>query len=379
MLRPALHDDEGGWWPTGVAGGGESFLDKLGMTGEAGAMGNDVGSDDGSRNRCGGRRRAIPRPARHDEGLSDVDLRVLRDIANRVLPKLGRSVVERTAAGVSTPIYRVRRGGTTLYLRLAETAEDSLGPEVLVHRCLRARGVLVPEVVHFEPFHEALNRSVMITTEIPGTPLTEAPRGIDLRPILIAAGRDLAQVAALEVAGFGWIRRDEPAATHLTAELPTLRDFVLTDLGVHLAVARRFLTAQEIRAVEIAIDRDTGWLDVAAGRLAHGDLDATHIYQRDGRYTGIIDFGEIRGADTLYDLGHVALHDGERLTTPLLPDLVAGFGGVIALPEDHAARIRRWSIIIGVRALARVADRPAERYRDHLVRAIRAALATGSS
>lgn len=40
------------------------------------------------------------------------------------------------------------------------------------------------------------------------------------------------------------------------------------------------------------------------GYLAHGDFDTTHIYQDNGRYTGIIDFGEIRGADRWYDLGY---------------------------------------------------------------------------
>lgn len=282
--------------------------------------------------------------------------------------------MERTATGVSTPVYRLRRGRTTLYLRLAEHAGASLAPEVLVHRLLRERGVLVPEVVHFEPLHEGLSRSLMVTTEIPGTPITEAAAGTDLGPILIAAGRDLAAIAGLEVAGFGWVRRDRLAAANLAAELPTLRAFVLDNLEPQLAIARRFLTAQEILAVDAAVDRDTGWLDVAPGRLAHGDFDATHIYQQDGRYIGIIDFGEIRGADRFYDLGHAAFHDGERAPAPLLSDLMAGFGAVMELPADHAVRIRRWSIIIGVRVLARIADRPHRAYRDHLVGAIRAAL-----
>jgi len=282
--------------------------------------------------------------------------------------------VERTATGVSTPVYRLRRDGTTFYLRLAERAEASLAPEVLVHQRLRERGVLVPEIVQFDPFHEGLGRSMMVTTEIPGIPITDAPPGTDLRPVLIAAGRDLAAIAGLEVVGFGWIRRDRLAAANLAAELPSLRDFVLDGLESQLAIARHVLTATEIRAVEWAVDRDTGWLDVAPGRLAHGDVDASHIYQRDGHYSGIIDFGEIRGADRCYDLGHVALHDGEHVPTPLLPDLLAGFSTITALPADHVARIRCWSIIIGVRVLTRVADRPG-RYQNHLVAAIRAALA----
>lgn len=69
----------------------------------------------------------------------DSERGALGEIAARVLPGSGRPAVERTASGVSTPVYRIRRGGTTLYLRLAEGPEASLAPEALVHGLLRAR------------------------------------------------------------------------------------------------------------------------------------------------------------------------------------------------------------------------------------------------
>ena len=78
---------------------------------------------------------------------------MLCEIATGVLPGSGRPTVERAEAGVSTPVYRISRGGTTLYLRLAEGPGAGLAPEALAHDLLRALGVRVPEVIHFEPFN----------------------------------------------------------------------------------------------------------------------------------------------------------------------------------------------------------------------------------
>jgi aminoglycoside phosphotransferase (APT) family kinase protein len=193
--------------------------------------------------------------------------------------------------------------------------------------------------------------------------------------VLAAAGRDLAVINGVGVAGFGWVRRDRPAVARLEAELPTLRAFALGDLEAHLAVLPAFLDADEVRAIRRVVGRRDAWLDADRAVLAHGDLDATHIYHRNGAYTGIIDFGEIRGTDRLYDLGHFALHDGETIPYPVLPHLLRGYGEVVPLPPDHEPGIRLWSLLIGVRALARSAKRPRAASQDHLARAIRRALA----
>ena len=304
-----------------------------------------------------------------------VDVGVLRDLAERLFPGSARLVVERTESGVSTPVYRLRRGEATRYLRLAEGPEASLAPEVLAHDVLRSRGVRVAQVVHFEPFNQDVGRSVMVTTEIPGRSLAEHHQGIDVGAVLAAAGRDLALINRVAVSGFGWVRRDRPGAARLEAEAPTLRGFALGNLEADLTALPAFLVADEIGAVRRTVGRCEGWLNADRAVLAHGDLDATHIYHQDGGYTGIIDFGEIRGADPLYDLGHFALHDGETIPDAVLPHLVQGYGEVTCLPADHEPRIQFWSLLIGVRALARSADRPQTAYQDHLARAIRRSLA----
>jgi len=318
-------------------------------------------------------------------GRPDLDPRAVRDVAARLVPGAGPVVVARAAEGGSTPVYRVRRdggggengaGGETFYLRVAEGPTASLAPEALVHRLLRERGARVPEVVAFEPFAETLQRSVMVTTAIPGEPIARTRGTSQLRPVLVAAGRDLARVNDLAVEGFGWIRRDEGPAGRLAAERPTLRAFALEDYEGGLARLRGTLLPEAtLRAIRrVVADRDA-WLDVDRAHLAHGDFDATHIFHSEGRYTGIIDFGEIRGADRRYDLGHFVLHDGERLPEPMLPCLIEGYRDVAPLAEADERRLHLWALLIGVRALARSVERPNAAYQAHLAAAIRRSLA----
>ena len=288
----------------------------------------------------------------------------------------GRLVVEWATGGVSTPVYRVQRGDETFYLRLAESREANLAPEALVHRLLRERGVRVPDVVYFDPFDEALGRSVMVTTAIAGSPLAESDPSTDIAAVLAAAGRDLAVVNSLPVAGFGWIKREGRTAGRMVAELPTYRQFALEDLEQRLDWLRQgWLTSEETEAIRRVVAENDARFDEDRSNLAHGDFDVSHIYHKHGEYTGMIDFGEIRGTDQLYDLAQFALHDGERLPPGLLPHLLAGYGEVTALPEDHAQWIALSSLLIGVRALARSIGRPPAAYQTHLAGAIRRSLA----
>jgi aminoglycoside phosphotransferase (APT) family kinase protein len=299
----------------------------------------------------------------------------LRDIADQALPGTSQLRVERMTSGASTPVYRIQRDAVTCYLRLAEEPGASLAPEVLVHQWLSERGVRVPEVVYFEPFNENLQRSVMVTTEIAGRSLADHHCGIDVARVLVAAGGDLAAINAIPVSGFGFVRRDHPHATSLEGEFPTWREFALGELEAHFAALPVFLDGDEIATIRRLVNAHASLLDTEQAVLAHGDFDVTHIYHLDGDYSGIIDFGEIRGADPLYDLGHFALHDGEIIPDSLLPHLLAGYHQVTRLVPDHEYRIRLGSLLIGVRALARSAARPRSAYQNHLVRAVRHAVA----
>ncbi len=282
------------------------------------------------------------------------DLRAVHRLATAYFPRGAAPQIERAAGGGSTFVYRIMRGDECFYLRVLPEIGDSFAPEARAHALLRQMGVSVPDVLAYEHRHAELGLSVMLTTEIAGEPLSRSMGEIERAAILFESGRELARINSIPVSGFGWIRRDSPAVTALSAELPTNSDFLLGELAADLALlSSRGLAQVERVAIEAAAARCTTLLDTSQGWLAHGDFDPTHIYGQDGRYTGIIDLGEMRGADRAYDLGHFALRAWEANRSSDLGALLAGYATVSPLSRDAGQRIALIALLIGVRASAR--------------------------
>lgn len=107
--------------------------------------------------------------------------------------------------------------------------------------------------------------------------------------------------------------------------------------------------------------------DRSSGYLAHGDFNTTHIYVDSVHHklAGCIDFGELRGADPYYDLGHLLLHDGESGRPSLFPDILSGYADVTPLPTGIMAQVRMQAVVIGARALALKLDRPSALAKYH--------------
>jgi aminoglycoside phosphotransferase (APT) family kinase protein len=295
-----------------------------------------------------------------------INIYLIETLVTQVFPCTVPSWVERVEEGVSTYVYRVHRGNELFYLRVLPEVNASFTPEVYVHEMLRAKDVKVPEVVYFEHYNEAVQRSVMVTTAIKGKHIGHYPVNEVPRNVLVEAGKDLAVINSISVQGFGWIKRDSSKVTALEAELPTYRAFVFEQLEEDLAfLGKLVLNSREIEAIWEIIDRCDAWLDVEQAWLAHGDFDATHIYQEHGCYTGIIDFGEIRGGDPFYDLGHFQVHDGETLPARMLPYLLEGYREVVQLPQDYEQRIYFSSLLIAIRTLARSMKKRTVDFRKH--------------
>jgi aminoglycoside phosphotransferase (APT) family kinase protein len=281
-------------------------------------------------------------------------LDMVRSLAEQVFPALPGLRLEPVTEGVSTYVYRVRQGHTVYYLRILPELDAGFAPEVFVHRHLREQGIRVPDVVYFEHYNPRLRRSVMVTTEIKGEPIGHGGDPVALREVMVAAGRDLATINRTPVDGFGWIRRDEPETAMLRAEFTTYRELIhqRVDPSIALLASTGVLDRLELDAIQKIIDHYDHCFDITQAYLAHGDFDGTHIYHVGGSYTGIIDFGEIRGTDPRYDLGHFNIEQA-----PLLPDLLAGYTEVVALPADAWQRIQLASLLIALARLARRVQR----------------------
>jgi Ser/Thr protein kinase RdoA (MazF antagonist) len=258
--------------------------------------------------------------------------------------------VIRVTTGVSTWVYRIATPRGICYLRVLPEAGASFAPEVFVHQELRTREVTVPEVLGWEEYHPAFKRSIMLTAELAGVALADCTTLPDQAAILIEVGRALAQMSALPVAGFGWIDRTPQRPAGLRAPFSSAQAWLEDELREPLEglAADSAFGGSVTKAVQIALGELAERLGEAPACLAHGDLDPTHIFVAGEHYSGLIDFGEIRGAHQCYDLGHFAVSHPD-----LLPPLLAGYTERATLPADATRQIALTALLIAARRVGR--------------------------
>jgi aminoglycoside phosphotransferase (APT) family kinase protein len=279
------------------------------------------------------------------------DLDVLTGLVRAAFPRASSVSIGRASGGRVAVVYRATVDGVRYYLRLAEEPGEDLTTDALVLERLRGLDVRVPGVVAASPSTAAFPRSWMIMTEVPGRSIAQGGTDDEARQAAIAAGRDVAVLNSVPVAGFGWLRRD--GSEQLTAELPSYGQFAGSYLPnpwpgrLSELFDRRQLDVLHALA---AAEKDR---PLRGGHLVHGDLDVTHIYAHAGRYSGIIDFGEMRGADSCFDLGHFLLHDGETRPARLFSSFLRGYLQVSPLADGHCEAIRTSAILLGLRQLSR--------------------------
>jgi aminoglycoside phosphotransferase (APT) family kinase protein len=283
----------------------------------------------------------------------DLEPAAVEALLSRVFGTSTPLAYHRTPDGVSTQVYRVMRGGETFYLRVAEEADENLETDAELHRRLHDAGVKVARVVHVEAFHTPIGRSVMVTTEVPGRSLADRPAPVAIAESVVReAGADLAVVNQQPVDGFGWVRRHGPGWP-LRAEYPAFDPFLTSYLPEPWpGPLTSLFPAPALHAIEEIVEQQRQ-RPPARAHLAHGDFDLTQIFHRAGRYRGLIDFGEIRGTEPLFDLGHFHLHDQDTVPARLLPALLAGYQQVRPLPADHEQSIRHSAVLLGLRQLCR--------------------------
>lgn len=283
----------------------------------------------------------------------DVEDAAIEGVVRRAFGAGASFAFRRTASGVSTQVYRVERGAQTFYLRVAEEVGENLETDAELHQRLRALGVKVPEVVYVMPFDARIGRSVMITTEVPGVSLAESGSSVAAAAAVVeAAGADLALLSQVAVDGYGWVVRGG-RQWPMRAEHADYPSFVTSCLPRPWPgrLAELF-SRSTLGVVESVVEHERA-RPLAGAVLAHGDFDTTPIFCVGASYTGLIDFGEIRGAEPTFDLGHFALHEREEFPFDLLPALLRGYERVRPLPPDRGRSIHHSAILLGLRQLCR--------------------------
>lgn len=262
---------------------------------------------------------------------------------------------ERVDQGISTPVYRVSVDGHVTYLRLGEEPNERRDAEIRVHELLRARGLSVPDVVRWEREPPELDRSAALTSRIPGIPVGDYQG--DATVAIRQAGRELAQINTVPVVGFGWASTVREDDHHLVAEHLNRAAWVDEYLAAVETVVAADIFPRRVHAVlRGAIQAWAMLPDQGVSHLAHGDFDATHIYVDSvrGAYQGLIDFGEIRGADPLYDLGHLLHNTVDARGRAVFEAAMHGYAEIA--PVDLSL-VRLQAIAIASRALAIQLDR----------------------
>lgn len=279
-------------------------------------------------------------------------------------------VFTRMESGSSTPVYRVVRGEDIAYLRLAEHPGEIRDGEVQAHRLAIATGVCVPAILRWEPEPPELDRSAALTTAMPGVPLGEYEG--DPLPAAREAGRQLARFNAIPVTGWGWVDHVGEDG-NLIAEHPDRVGWAIEYLAaVDTVVASGILDASLHAPLRDAAGRWAALASAGQSCLAHGDCDGSHIYvdPESGQYQGMIDLGEIRGADRAYDLGHALIH--HRPERAIASALIDGYREIVPVSDDE---VRTQAIAIAIRALAIRLDREPNAYRAQLVERLATILA----
>ena len=157
-----------------------------------------------------------------------VDITLLGPVVRRVFPGARSVAVEPASPGRLLVVYRVRVDGVTYYLRVAEEAGEDLTTDAQVLARPAGLGVRVPVVVHVEAGPGDLDRSFLIAAALAGGSLASHGTDEEARRAVRVAGRDAALMNAIEVEGFGWLRRD--GLPGLRAELACYAEFVASDL-----------------------------------------------------------------------------------------------------------------------------------------------------
>lgn len=179
--------------------------------------------------------------------------------------------------------------------------KSSFATEVLVHRKLWKVGVKVPQVIHFEDKNKMSGFSLMILDEVPGTCVEdENPRDL-LKSVLNNAGKELALLHTIPVKGFGWINKESNCT--LEGEKHTFDAYFCEFLEHDLDKLNEYdFSTIDRNKFRNYMYEAREKLNVSEAVLVHGDFDMSHVFHDNGVYSGIIDFGEVRGNNPLYDL-----------------------------------------------------------------------------
>ena len=225
--------------------------------------------------------------------------------------------IEKMNDNFSTTVWRIKTSDTTLYLRYHEKEDEALAnlfePEAIALEQVKKAGARVPGVVSWNDDCSYFPRPFIILSEVKGTSLTKDLQDkTQIESVLYEAGRDLALINSVKTIKFGYCNdRQTKKNQKVTGNDNSWYDFIKCPEQESLVLFQKkgLLTEHDAHRIQKAFAENRNAFSISTGYLAHGDFDFSHIFHTNGKYSGIIDFGDKRSFDPVYDLAHFNMYE----------------------------------------------------------------------
>lgn len=270
--------------------------------------------------------------------------------------------IEKVDEGVSTDVFKLLNSDT-YYLKIFSD-NHSLASIVLANKLMLQEGVNVPEIQYSKEKDDAQNtRGFCIEKELKGRSIKEDPTlsEEEKEKIILEAGKDLAKLNSIPVESVGSVKGVEEGK--LKAPWNNYNDFILKNIHnmLNQLSHSNVLSREQMDKIEKYIIQNQSLLNTEnISYLAHGDFCIEHIYHLDGEYSGIIDFGDMRGTSKFHDLAHFYTYNRDYFEP-----LVKGYNSVYKLPPDYMERLFVEAVVFGVGKLWWISKEMPNRLNNH--------------
>ncbi len=228
---------------------------------------------------------------------------------------------KRIVHGAANEVYDFAfAGAPSLIVRIARDPDKNMEPERWAIAQCEARGIAVPHIHLIQHLtHDGGPLHICVMEKLEGERLSDVTlTPVEVRRVLNALGAWLSQLHAISVNGFSYLNgAGEPPAPNydLAAEvfLKVVPDFEAACAGIDPVLRKGWFSFIE-RVLRVARP---------APVLTHNDLSARHVLVKDGRLSGVIDFGEVSGEPALNEFAKWDFMEGTDLPVAFLRETYA--------------------------------------------------------
>ncbi len=265
--------------------------------------------------------------------------------------------------GVSTNVFNLVYKDENLYLKIIEDT-NTLKCLLKANTLMLDKNIHIPEIIFSkENTENIIGLPYYIEKAILGNSIEKISDNSITKDILVMAGEDLAKINSIQVGGFGDIENEEEG--QLKARHSSYLDFALEDFESRIEELKnlQIIDTQIELSIKKYLEANIKLLEEDnISFLSHGDFCTEHIYSNNNKYSGIIDFGDIRGCNKYHDLGHFYTFNSDSFA-----HLVKGYNYIYQLPSNYLERVKLDAIIFGVRKLHWVARNRPHKIKNHAV------------